>query len=473
MISDYLILIGKISPIDDTSECAYSKSMSQPKASTKTIGLLSCVAFAVGSMVGAGVFVLSGLAIQKAGPAALISFMLAGAAVLCSAFSFMVIASLARKGELGYAPVGRILGHRFWGFLTAWAFYLAAIIGMAFVLHGFGVYAQEFFMKSVPASIWAIIATVCLTLLNLGPASRIGKIESLLVFTKVGILLLLVGFGLVHLTTGDLRPFTPHGMDSMFVTSGMLFIAYLGFSVVTNIAGDVENPRRTVPRAILISILVVIALYAGIVLALISMPLASYNEGSIGRVAIDLMGPIGGMLIPLAALISTLSAANSNILGSSEIMVRLAARGDIPTFIGRMKYGHPTVSVLFGAALCLVLLVSGQMTTIIALANVAAISAIILINLAAMRTLYIKNSQAMRLPGGALLPILGLLSCVGELALLGILPVTFGLSLVGLGGIVYLGRKYFHHPAHHHQLNAELKSHGGPIIRVLGKDISR
>lgn len=413
---------------------------------------------------------LSGVAIKNAGPAALVSFLLAGAVVLCSAFSFMVIASLARTGELGYAPVGRILGHRFWGFLTAWAFYLAAIVGMAFVLNGFGVYAQEFFIKEVPALAWAVIATVGLTLLNLGPASRIGKVESLLVLVKIGILLLLIGFGLVHLTGSDLQPFVPHGTGSVFAVSGMLFIAYLGFSVITNIAGDVENPRRTVPKAILLSILIVIALYAGVVLALISTPLASYNEGSIGRVAIDLMGPIGGMLIPIAALISTLSAANSNILGSSEIAVRLAARGDIPTFIGRMKHGHPTVSVLFGAALCLLLLASRQTATIIALANVAAISAIILINLAAVRTVLAKDPQAMRLPGGILLPVIGLLGCIGELAVLGGLPVAWGLALVCLGSVVYLGHKRFHHFIHHQQLIAELETRGGPIMRLLGKN---
>lgn len=439
-------------------------------ASTKkTIGLWSCIAFAVGSMVGAGVFVLSGVAIEKAGPAALVAFSLAGIAVLCSAFSFIVIASQAKAGELGYAPVGRILGNRFWSFLTAWSFYLAAIIGMAFVLHGFGVYMQEFFIHSVPAVVWAVIATIVLALLNLGPASRIGKIESLLVLIKVGILLLLISFGLMHLTSSDLHPFVPHGTDSIFATSGMLFIAYLGFSVVTNIAGDVTNPKRTVPRAILLSILIVIGLYAGVVCALISTPLASYNEGSIGHAAIALMGPIGGMLIPIAALISTLSAANSNILGSSEIMVRLAARGDIPTRIGRMRNGHPTVSVIFGAILCLILLISQHKTDIIALANVAAIVAIILINCAAIRALAAEKQHAMRLPGGPILPLIGLVSCFAELALLGVMPVVIGLSFVSLGGLIYLGRKRFHHRIHHTELVAELAAHGGPIMRMLSR----
>jgi APA family basic amino acid/polyamine antiporter len=435
----------------------------------KTIGLWSCVAFAVGSMVGAGVFVLSGVAIEKAGPAAVIAFVLAGIAVLCSAFSFVVIAAQAKVGELGYAPVGRILGHRFLSFLTAWSFYLAAVIGMAFVLHGFGVYMQEFFIHDVSAVTWAIIATVGLALINLGPASRIGKIESLLVIIKVGILLLLIGFGLNHISSNDIHPFVPNGTDSIFATSGMLFIAYLGFSVVTNIAGDVTDPKRTVPKAILLSILIVAGLYVGVVLALISTPLSAYNEGSIGHVAIALMGPIGGMLIPIAALISTLSAANSNILGSSEIMVRLAAQRDIPTFIGRMHNGHPTVSVLFGASLCLLLIINHHITDIIALANVTAIIAIILINCAAIRVLTAKNKTAPKLFTRLVLPTLGLLSCFAELALLGVTPVLLGISIVGLGGVIYLSRKRLHHRVHHTELVAELAAHGGPIIRMLSR----
>lgn len=435
----------------------------------KSIGLWSCVAFAVGSMVGAGVFVLSGVAIGQAGPAALISFFVAGIAVLCSAFSFVVIASLARPGELGYAPVGRVIGHRFWGFLAAWSFYLAAIIGTAFVLNGFGIYANEFFFTGVPALVWSMLATIFIALINLGPASRIGKVEGFLVLAKVCILLLLISFGLMHITSGDLRPFVSHGTESIWTTSGMLFIAYLGFSVVTNIAGDIKNPRRTVPRAILLSILFVMVLYLGVVIALLAVPVGEYNEASIGHAAIVLMGPIGGLLIPIAALISTLSAANSNVLGSSEIMVRLAARGDIPTFIGRMRHGHPTVSVVFSAVLCLALLASQQVATVIALANVAAISAIILINIAAVLILARRSKTGKSFTGGLLFSVLGLLSSIAELVLLGLTPVIIGLALVGSGGIIYAGRKYFHHGAHQTELIVELEKHGGPILRVLRK----
>lgn len=432
-----------------------------------TIGLWSCVTFAVGSMVGAGVFVLSGVAIHDAGPAALISFGLAGLAVLSSAFSFMVIASLARSDELGYAPVGRLLGHNFWSFLTAWSFYISSVVCTAFVLNAFGVYLHDFFVSGVPALTLAIVAAVVMTLINLGPASRISRIEGILVVIKGSILLLLVGFGLAHLAPQDFQPFVPHGTGSILTTSGLLFIAYLGFSVITNIAGDVKDPKRTVPRAIFLSILIVILLYIGVVLALLSTPLTGYDEASIGHVAAALMGPVGSVLIPLAALISTLSAANSNILGSSEIMVRLAARRDVPTAFGRLWRGHPILSVLFGAFVYLILLVSGQTQTIIALANVAAISAIALINMAAIRALFSKKQGVMRLPGGPLLPVIGLAGCIGQLFLIGAWPVASGLALVAAGGLVYLGRKRFHHPVHHKHLVKGLEADGGPIVRTL------
>src|SRR3954454_3287821 len=127
------------------------------------IGLVSCVAFAVGTMVGAGVFVLSGLAVEKAGPAAIVAFALAGVLVLLSALSFAVVASLARAGETGYGYVGRALGG-YAGFLTSCAFWLGGVIGASFVLNAFGEYLHQFFIASVPVVVWALIGAAVLTL---------------------------------------------------------------------------------------------------------------------------------------------------------------------------------------------------------------------------------------------------------------------------------------------------------------------
>lgn len=206
-----------------------------------------------------------------------------------------------------------------------------------------------------------------------------------------------------------------------------------------------------------------VILYGGVVLALLSVPLKEYNEASIGHVAAVLMGPAGGLLVSLAALVSTLSAANSNILGSSEIMVRLARQKEVPTIAGRLWHGHPVMSVLFGAAMYLVLIFSGQTHLIIATANVAAILAIILVNVAAMKLMLQKKHGGMRLIGGPFLPLLGLIGCVAQLFALGFVQVIIGAVLAGIGGLVYVGRKRFHHQ----NMVRSLDEQGGPLVRVL------
>lgn len=436
-----------------------------------SIGLLSCVAFAVGTMVGAGVFVLSGLAVQRAGPAAILSFVLAGVLVLLSALSFAVVASLAPAGGSGYAYVATALGSRF-GFLTSWAFWLGGVIGVAFVLNAFGRYLHDFFVSALPATAVAVAAVALIAVLNLGPASLIGRAETALVAVKVAILALLIVFAFVHLDRAHFTPLTPHGTGAVVTTSGLLFIAYLGFNVVTNMAGDVDRPRRTIPLAILISMAVVALIYVGVVVALLAGGISSYDEASVGTAARHLIGNWGGVLIPIGALISTLSAANANMLGSSEIMVRLAADRQVPTVAGRLWHGHPAVSVLAGAVVSVVLLLTGGIEAIVALGNVAAIVAMVLVNAAAVRAQRDPHSGGIRLPAGPLLPTLGLLAALVQLVFIGWWQTLLGLVLVaaGLGLHALRGR---HHPGHHATITEHLRRNAGPAGRALRRPTTR
>jgi amino acid transporter len=434
------------------------------------IGLASCVAFAVGTMVGAGVFVLSGLAVEQAGPAALVSFVLAGVLVLLSALSFAVVASRAEAGESGYAYLGRALGG-FWRFLTSWAFYIGGIIGVAFVLGAFGSYVHDFFVGSVPGLSWALGAAVLLTLLNLGPADLIGRAELVLVAVKVSILVLLIVFAFVHLDRAHVTPFAPHGTGSVIKTSGLLFVAYLGFNVICSMAPEVKDARRTIPRAIVLSMGIVAVVYLGVVVALLAGGIHTYDEASVGEAARHLMGGWGAVLIPIGALVSTLSAANANILGSSEIMVRLAAQKDVPTLLGRMWHGHPAVSVLGGAVLYVVLLLTGNTDAVVALANVAAIGAMAIINVGAfvaMRQDRSGQAHGVQLPGGPVLPALGLLTALSQLFFIPWVQVVIGLALLAAGALVHGYRHRFHRAADHERLRAQVDRGDTPGSRAVG-----
>ena len=430
------------------------------------IGLVAAIAFAVGTMVGAGVFVLSGVALSKAGPAATVAFGLAGLLVLLSALSFAVVASLAPPGRSGYAYVGTALG-RYWGFVTSWAFWMAGIVGAAFVLNAFGQYLHQFFLPDVPAVAWGLIGAGALTALNLGPASAIGRAEVGLVAIKVSILILLIVFGLIHIQQAHFTPFAPHGAGSVLATSALLFIAYLGFNVVTNMAGDVRQPNRTIPLAILASMVIVALVYLGVVVALLAADLPSFSEDSVGAAASKLMGAWGGVVIPIGALVSTLSAANANILGSSEIMLRLAAQRDVPTVLGRTWHGNPVLSVLVGAGLYVVLILSRQTDGVIALANVAAIIAMAFVNLAAIEAMRRRPPGVLDLPLGPVLPLLGLVTAVAQLLFIGRLEVAVGAGLVLAGSALYLLRDRFHDPARHGAVAERAARNEGPAGRAL------
>jgi len=434
---------------------------------TKKIRFLTATAFAVGAMIGGGVFVLTGTALKDAGPAALASFLMAGVVVLFSALSFAVIASEAPPKKSGYTYVGKVLGSHVWSFLTSWCFYLSGIIAAAFVLNAFGVYVNGFITHGIPAVVWALVGAGVLTLVNLGPASEIGKVETFLVSGKLFVLLLLVAFGLGHFHTADVHPFNPHGTPQIFATSAFLFIAFLGFNVITNISGDIEQPRKTVPRAIMLSMLVVTLVYLGVVIALLAAHISDYSEASVGVAAQHLIGPIGGGLVVAGALVSTLSSANANILGSSEVMVRLAANKDVPTILGHMRKGHPYVSVLAGAILYVVLILTRRTNVVVNLANVTAIVALVVVNLAAAKALASRTHTGLRLPLGWLLPVLGAIGALTQFAFMPITSLLIGLAL-SLGGVLlYVLRKRFHWPEIHRDIVRTVDDAQSPLTRSL------
>lgn len=433
----------------------------------KKIRLLTATAFAVGAMIGGGVFVLTGTALQQAGPAALVAFLIAGITVLLSALSFAVIASQAEAKKSGYTFAGKMLGSPAWSFLISWCFYLSGIIAAAFVLNAFGVYVQSFIFHNSSALIWALIGAGVLTLVNLGPASEIGKIETFLVGGKLLVLILLICFGLAHLHTADLHPFYPHGSSHIFTTSAFLFIAFLGFNVITNISGDVEDPQVTVPKAILLSMLVVTLIYVGVVLALLAAHISTYSEASVGIAAQHLIGPVGGVLIVAGAIVSTLSSANANILGSSEIIVRLAADKSVPTILGRMRNGHPYMSVFFGAVLYFILIMTGRTDVIVDLANVTAIVALIIVNIAAARALTLSTYTGLRLPLKWLLPVLGAAGALLQFAFMPVSSLMIGLGLSVGGVAIYAVRRKYHIPHTHKEIVRVVNAVDGPLSRSL------
>jgi hypothetical protein len=234
------------------------------------LSMLSAIAFAVGTMIGAGVFVLSGLVIDTAGPGAMLSYIIGGVIIVFSGLSYAALASIFPEDGGGYLYVKRMLGG-FVGFIAGWGMYAFMMIASSFVLIDLNLLLGI----QLDPRILALAGLVALTLVNLRGISEAGKAEIAMVATKVAILIILVLVGLFHISVSDFKPLVPNGAGSVITGVTMVFFAYTGFQVAAMMAGEVKESSRKVPLAILISIALVMVIYVGVIVALLAAQLGS------------------------------------------------------------------------------------------------------------------------------------------------------------------------------------------------------
>jgi len=409
--------------------------------SAKKIGFVPCLAFAVGAMVGGGVFTLSGEAINQAGPAALVSYAIAGLVMLVSALAFVAVAARAEVGDSGYGPIAGLLG-RPWRFVVMWGFYLNALFLVAFLADSFGSYLHDYFLHDVGATAAGIVCIVALVLLNLGPAALVGRAETWVVGIKIGLLCVFIGWGLAAFSGTHLEPFNPHGNQAVIATSALLFTAYTGFNVVTNMAPAVRDPARTVPRAVIGAVLIAITIYLLVVVAMLDSGITHFGPSGVSEAADALMGHWGGQLIAFAACLSTLSGANAMILGGSEIALRLVVQGDVPQVIGRRTAGgFPWMSVGLVGIVALGLVLFSGLNTVVAMSNVVALIAMIVVN-ASCVVLARRGwpGTGFRLPGGPVIPIVAAVACAIQFASFDLRDVGWGLLAMLFGLLLYAVR---------------------------------
>jgi APA family basic amino acid/polyamine antiporter len=416
--------------------------MSDNVKRSEGLSMFAAIAFAVGTMVGAGVFVLSGMIIDLAGPAALLSYLLCGMIVSFSALSYAALASVFPEDGGGYLYARRMIGN-YPGFLAGWAMYVSMLIATSFVLLGFGIYLNLLLGTEIDPRLAAIAAVILLTALNLRGLSEAGKLEVGLVAVKITILILFAIVGLIHVQRTSFVPFLSHGVSGVLQGMTMVFFAYMGFQVVSMMGGEIKESSKTVPRATLASIGIVAAIYTGVIIALICANLPSYGSKSVFDASVVLLGTYGGTIVALAATISTLSSANANIIGASRVTLEMASEKQIPGRFAKLRNNQPFNSILLGSVITAGLIVYGDLNFIVNLTNAAMLSTMFLVNMSAF--MLVKKEGQMpeakgyfKTPLGTLFPTLGAVTCI--LLLISLPPTTLALGIAALlmGSILYI-----------------------------------
>ena len=415
--------------------------ISQDKRS-EGLSTITAITFAVGTMIGAGVFVLSGLVIDTAGPGALFSYIICAVLVTFSGLSYASLASIFPEDGGGYLYAEKMLG-KYPGFLTGWIMYIAQPIALSFILLGFGIYLNLLLSTSIDPRVFAVLALMLVTILNIRGIAEAGKFELSVVVTKVSILILFSIIGILQIQTSVFEMSLPHGTSGVFQGVTMVFFAYMGFQVITMMGGEVKESSRKVPLAMLISIVIVAIIYIGVILALLAANLPNYGSESVFDAAMVLIGPIGSAVIALGAVLSTLSSANALTAGASRITMEMASEKQVPGRFAKLRHKQPTNAIILGSGVALMFIIYGRLDTIIGLVNSAQIIAMFFVNVSAYvltrNESYVDSKKHwFKLPFGALFPVLGALSCVIISLTLAPQDIILGFIALFLGSILYV-----------------------------------
>lgn len=437
------------------------------------MGLWGATGLGVAAIVGGGILVLAGVAFQATGPSAVLAFGLNGLLALLTAFSFAEMSAAFPESGGTYTFSKKVLSIRA-AFGVGWIIWFASIL--AAVLYALG---AGFFVSIAINSIWELYTGSRIDWVNTSSATTLIAIIATLVYTRIlfnkqssggnwintgkvlVFIVLIIGGGWyianesVMDIVDDFTPFFAEGSFGLLQAMGYTFIAYHGFDLISAVGGEVKDPEKNIPRAMFISLIVAIVIYVLFMLVVTVAavgPGESIAEASSARpeeivmyAAEIYMGKFGYWLVIVAGILSMLSALYANLLGASHIAFSMATDRTLPRELGHLDkgLGTPVKAVIATAA---VLVITIIIVPDIAVAG-AASSLIFLISFAIAHWISIlsrKRSRPEDLPFKApffpLIPVVGILSCVGIAVFEGIkVPIAGVITLVWLviGGVLY------------------------------------
>ncbi|HEX2168424.1 MAG TPA: APC family permease [Longimicrobiales bacterium] len=354
----------------------------------RELGLADAIGIGFGAIVGAGIFVVSGIAAGIAGPAFLISLLIAAVAATCNALSSAQLAAEYPHSGGTYEYGYRVLSPAF-GFAAGWMFIVSKLAAAGTVAIGAAAYLYAL-LPGMNARVTAVGAIVLFTLLNYFGVRRSSRVNLVIVALAVGGLLVFVAAGAGHVRLDNLRPFAPAGPGSVLQAAALMFFAYTGYARIATLAEEVAEPRRTIPRAIHLTLGGAVVLYLAV--GFVAMGVA--GAGALSATAAPLLVAAraigGGWLTPMVAaagVAAMLGVLLSQVLGLSRMVLAMSRRSDLPAALSAVhpKYGTPARAVVVIGGVAALIAWMGTLRDVAASAAFAILIYYGIANMAALR----------------------------------------------------------------------------------------
>ena len=385
------------------------------------IGFAGSAFLVLNGMIGAGIFALPAAVAERAGALSPWLFLGAGLLIIPIVLTFAELASYFRAsgGPALYATeaFGPLAG-----FGTGWMYYVSRVVSFAANTHVMAVYLGTVWgWFDTVAGHTAVVLVTCFGLTVANVVGVRGGVRTLSVFTLLKLLplVLLVLAGLKSIGPDVLFPAAVPTIDDLGGTMLLVIYAFVGFESVLVPAGETASPRRTIPTALIRTVIAISVFYLLIVLVYVAVLGDELDQGGtlvdIGR---RLAGPVGAIVITLAAVFSVSGNLSASILSTPRLTLSLAENGLLPGWFGRIhpRYASPANSVLFYGILAAALGVTGSFAFLAITSSLARLITYVVCILALpvlKRTADDATlAGAYRLPGGFAIPVLALVICV-------------------------------------------------------------
>jgi amino acid transporter/nucleotide-binding universal stress UspA family protein len=480
---------------------AFVVSRAEQVTLARTLSYFDATMIGVGAMIGAGIFVLTGIAVGEAGPGALLAFALNGFVTLITAFTYAELASAIPEAGGGYA----FTKHAFpglLGFLSGWMLWFAYSVACSLYAVGFGGYFMELLhsyaapisefllgllgQKGAIVLVTFLISSVFVSL-NVMGADVTGKAENIITMAKIVVLGIFAAFGVAAifrdpaLFSTNFTPFLPKGFGGVIVTMGLTFIAFEGYDLIATVSEEIKDPTRTIPKATFTSLAIAVVIYLLIVMVCLgavdptnfddifgrlpgelNLPSAQildpadpainttweilgiFKETGIVRAAENFMPAVGVLIIVFGGLLSTMSALNATVMASSRVAFSMGREAMLPRKLATIHPVRrtPQIAVLVTGLIFVLMAILLPIEVVGSAASVLFLLSFALVN-AALIVLRYKEPDLKRGFKAPLFPWLPALGIVLNLALaiyqFAFQPLAWfvGLGWIAAGGVIY------------------------------------
>ncbi|OTN77726.1 amino acid permease [Enterococcus sp. 8G7_MSG3316] len=449
----------------------FRKKVIQPERVTnlkKELKLKDLIMLGIGAIIGTGIFVVTGAAsVEYAGPALILSFVIAGIVVVLSGLSFAEFASRIPVLGGAYSYLYVVFGE-FIAWLAGWFLICEFLLAVSSVASGWSGYVQGFLASAdiyLPTALTAgydpskgtyidLIAGLVIVFVTLWvsqEAKKALRLNNAMVWVKFAIIALFIVFGVFFVEPTNWQPFMPFGFSGVFNGAALVFFAFLGFDAVAMAAEEVEDAKKNVPRGIIGSIAIATVLY--IVVTLILTGIVPYTELGVSDPVAFAMRYINhgvvGSIISVGAILTLLTVTIAMMYSLARLLYAISKDGLLPRFMQDVdpKQQTPKKATYVAGAFALFFAAAFPLNILAELTNIAALSYLILMSLGIIKLrkmLGEPQKGEFKVPFVPVLPLISVASCLFLMTRLQMTTwIVFAITLV-IGVVIYFVYGYRH-----------------------------